>query len=58
MDELPQDSQATEVMADVLEEYDSQATEELFLSKPIVLVTPQRTQTYNELTEDLIEARQ
>jgi hypothetical protein len=32
MDELPQDSQATEVMEDVLEEYDSQATEELFLS--------------------------
>jgi len=32
MDELPQDSQATEVMEDVLEEYDSQATEEFFLS--------------------------
>jgi hypothetical protein len=32
VDELPQDSQATEVMEDVLEEYDSQATEELCLS--------------------------
>jgi hypothetical protein len=32
MDELPQDSQATEVMEDVLEEYDSQATEEFLLS--------------------------